>query len=60
MTTSPFVWAGRVLSGAVAAFLALDAALKLGGRSDLLQAGIALDAPPATRTACCSRCMSRF
>ena len=47
MTTSPFVWAGRVLSGAVAAFLALDATLKLGGLSDLLQAGIALDAPPA-------------
>ena len=45
MRPSPFVWSGRVLSGAVAAFLALDAALKLAGRPDLLQAGIAMDAP---------------
>jgi len=47
MRTSPFVWSGRVLSGVVAAFLALDAALKLAGRPDLLEAGIALEAPPA-------------
>jgi len=46
MTTSPFVWSGRVLSGVVAAFLGLDAALKLAGRPDLLQAGIAVEAPP--------------
>ena len=47
MRTSPFVWSGRVLSGVVAGFLALDAALKLAGWPDLLQAGIVLDAPPA-------------
>ncbi|HYC98413.1 hypothetical protein [Brevundimonas sp.] len=47
MRTSPFVWSGRVLSGVVVAFLGLDAALKLAGRADLLQAGIAVDAPPA-------------
>lgn len=47
MRTSPFVWSGRVLSGVVAVFLGLDAALKLAGRPDLLQAGIVLDAPPA-------------
>lgn len=47
MKTSPFVWCGRVLSGVVVAFLGLDAALKLAGRPDLLQAGIALEAPPA-------------
>lgn len=47
MTPSPFVWTGRVLSGVVAGFLAFDAALKLAGRPDLLQAGIALEAPPA-------------
>lgn len=47
MTTSPFVWSGRVLSGVVAAFLGLDATLKLAGRPDLLQAGIAVEAPPA-------------
>jgi hypothetical protein len=46
MKTSPFVWCGRVLSGVVAAFLGLDATLKLAGRPDLLQAGIALEAPP--------------
>ena len=46
MRTSPFIWTGRVLSGVIAAFLGLDAALKLAGRPDLLQAGIALDAPP--------------
>ena len=46
MKTPPFVWSGRVLSGVVAAFLGLDAALKLAGRPDLLQAGIALEAPP--------------
>ena len=47
MKTSPFVWCGRGLSGGVVAFLGLDAALKLAGRPDLLQAGIALEAPPA-------------
>lgn len=47
MTASPFVWCGRVLSGLVTAFVAADAALKLGGRPDLLQAGIQLPAPPA-------------
>jgi len=47
MKTSPFVWSGRVLSGVVVAFLGFDAALKLAGRPDLLQAGIVLDAPPA-------------
>lgn len=47
MRTSPFVWSGRVLSGVVAGFVGLDAALKLAGRPDLLQAGIILDAPPA-------------
>lgn len=47
MRTSPFVWSGRVLSGVVAGFFGLDAVLKLAGRPDLLQAGIALDAPPA-------------
>jgi len=47
MKTSPFVWSGRVLSGVVVAFLGVDAALKLAGRPDLLQAGITLEAPPA-------------
>ena len=47
MTTSPFVWSGRVLSGVVVAFVGLDAALKLAGQPDLLQAGIALEAPSA-------------
>lgn len=47
MRPSPFVWSGRVLSGVVAGFFGLDAVLKLAGRPDLLQAGIALDAPPA-------------
>ena len=47
MKTSPFIWCGRVLSAVVVAFVALDAALKLAGRPDLLQAGIAMEAPPA-------------
>ena len=47
MTPSPFVWTGRVLSGVVVAFLGLDAALKLAGRPDLLQAGLAVEGPPA-------------
>ena len=47
MRASPFVWVGRALSGLVAAFVAADALLKLGGRPDLLQAGIEVAAPPA-------------
>jgi hypothetical protein len=47
MKTSPFIWSGRVLSGVVVAFVGLDAALKLSGRPDFLQAGLALEAPPA-------------
>lgn len=47
MTASPFVWCGRVLSGLVTGFVAVDAALKLAGRPDLLQAGIQPPTPPA-------------
>jgi hypothetical protein len=47
MTASPFVWAGRALSGLITAFVAADALFKLAGRPDLLQAGIDVAAPPA-------------
>ena len=46
MRTSPFIWAGRGLSGLVTVFVAADALFKLGGRPDLLQAGVDIAAPP--------------